>query len=141
MKKIILIITLSIFASISIMAQETVDRNTVIKKYDEVNRLETIGERREFLGKQSEEMKIALWLENIDRKTEGAELSAEQSEIIDVIKEKFVTVEYARSVKGTSEADASDEYKELMSKANKLLGKKLMGELFGILGDIKTLKM
>jgi hypothetical protein len=122
------------------MAQETIDRKTVIEKYDEVSRLETRRERREFFGRQTEEMKVALWLENIDRKTKGTELSAEQKEILDDIKKKFMTVEFAQSVKGKSEAEAGQEYNEVMGKATQLLGKENLTDWFGILGDSSTLK-
>jgi hypothetical protein len=122
------------------MAQETIDRKTVIEKYDEVSRLETRRERREFFGRQTEEMKVALWLENIDRKTKGTELSAEQKEILDDIKKKFMTVEFAQSAKGKSEAEAGQEYNEVMGKATQLLGKENLTDWFGILGDSSTLK-
>jgi hypothetical protein len=122
------------------MAQETIDRKTVIEKYDEVSRLETRRERREFFGRQTKEMKVALWLENIDRKTKGTELSAEQKEILDDIKKKFMTVEFAQSVKGKSEAEAGQEYNEVMGKATQLLGKENLTDWFGILGDSSTLK-
>jgi hypothetical protein len=118
----------------------TIDRKTVTEKYDEVSRLETINERREFLGKQSDEMRAALWLENIDRKTKEMNLSAEQKEILDLIKEKFVTAEFAQSVKGKSEEEAGAEYHEIMTEANRLLGKDVLRELFGVLGDSGTLK-
>jgi hypothetical protein len=140
MKRTIQIIALLAFSTITIMAQETIDRKTVVEKYDEVSRLETRQERREFFGRQSEEMRVVLWLENIDRKTKGVELSAEQKEILDVIKKKFITVEFAQSVKGKSEADAGQEYNELMGKASQLLGKDNLREWFGILGDSSTLK-
>ena len=100
MKRTIQVIALLVFSSIIIMAQETIDRKTVMEKYDAVSRLETLAERREFLGKQTEEMRVALWNENIDRKTKGVELSSEQKEILDVIRKKFNTVEFAKSVRG-----------------------------------------
>ncbi len=140
MKRTIQIIALLAFSTITIMAQETIDRKTVIEKYDEVSRLETIEERREFLGRQTEEMKVALWLENIDRKTKGIELSVEQKEILDDIKKKFITVEFAKSVRGKNEADAGQEYNEVMGKASRLLGKKNLGDWFGLIGDSSTLK-
>ncbi len=108
-------------------------------KYDEVSRLETLSERREFLLEQSEEMKAALWLENIDRKTKEIELTAEQKEILDVIRKKFITVEFAESARGKSEEEAEPEYKEVMSQASQLLGKDNLRELFVILGDSNTL--
>jgi hypothetical protein len=140
MKRTIQVIALLVFSSIIIMAQETIDRKTVMEKYDAVSRLETLAERREFLGKQTEEMRVALWNENIDRKTKGVELSSEQKEILDVIRKKFNTVEFAKSVRGKNEADAGKEYNETMSEASQLLGKENMREWFGILGDSKTLK-
>lgn len=118
----------------------TINRKTVMEKYDEFSRLETLGERRELFGKQSEEMRVALWLENIDRKTKGKELSAEQKEILDVIKKKFITVEFAKSVRGKIEEEAGPEYDEIMSKAAQLLGKENLRELFVILGGSSTLK-
>ncbi len=140
MKRTIQIIALLAFSTITIMAQETIDRKTVIEKYDEVSRLETLRERREFFGRQTEEMKVALWLENIDRKTKGTELSAEQKEILDDIKKKFMTVEFAQSMKGKSEAEAGQEFNEVMGKASQLLGKENLRDWFGILGDSSTLK-
>jgi hypothetical protein len=119
----------------------TIDRKTVMEKYDEFSRLETLGERRELFGKQSEEMRVALWLENIDRKTKGIELSAEQKKILDVIKRKFITVEFAESARGKSEEEAGPEYHEIMGKASQLLGKDNLRELFVILGDSNTLRM
>ncbi len=141
MKKFALIISILILTSIGAMAQEQIDSQTVIEKYDQVSKMESIAERRKFLTSQSEEMRAALWLKNIEKKTEGIDLSAEQIEIIEIIKEKFVTVEYAKSVKGTSEADAGDEFKQIMGKAMKLLGKDMMRDLFWLLGDSKTVKM
>lgn len=117
-----------------------IDRKTVSEKYDELSRLETSAERREFLGRQSDEMRVAVWLENIDRKTKTIELSAEQREILDVIKEKFITVEFFRSALGKSEEEADPEYLEIMQKANELLGRDNLRELFGIPGDSATLK-
>jgi hypothetical protein len=140
MKQSIQLLVLLVFASITVFAQETIDRKTVMEKYDEVSRLETLSERREFLGKQTEEMRVALWNENIERKTKGVELTADQKEILDVIRKKFNTVEFARSARGKKEADAGNEYTETMSRANQLLGKENMREWFGILGDSKTLK-
>ena len=101
----------------------TIDRKTVMEKYDEIGRLETLGDRREFLLKQSKEMKAALWLENTDQKTKRMEMSAEQKEILDVIKKKFTTVEFAEFAKGKSEEEAGPEYIEVMTKAIQLLGK------------------
>ncbi len=118
----------------------TIDPKTVVEKYDEINRLETRSERIELLNKQSDEMRIALWQENIDRKTKGVELSAEQKEIIDTVSKKVFTVEFFRSARGTDEADAGEEYHDIMGKANRLLGREMMGELFGIMGDSKTMK-
>jgi hypothetical protein len=140
MKRTIQIIALLVFSSITLLAQETIDRKTVIEKYDEVSRLETIPERQQFLRNQTEEMKVSLWLENIERKTKGTELSAEQKEILDVIKKKFITVEFAKSAKGKSEADSGQEYNEVMGKASRLLGKENLRDWFGILGDSSTLK-
>lgn len=117
-----------------------IDRKTVMEKYDEVSRLETLGERREFFGKQSEEMKVALWLENIDRKTKGMDLSAEQREILDVVKKKFITVEFAESARGKSEEEAGPEYNEIIGKASRLFGKDKLGELLAIIGDSNTLR-
>jgi hypothetical protein len=117
-----------------------IDRKTIMEKYDEVSRLENFSERREFLLKQSEEVKIALWLENIDRKTKGIELAAEQKEILDVIKKKFITVEFAESARGKSEEEAEPKYNEIMGEASQLLGKDNLRELFVILGDSNTLK-
>ena len=112
----------------------------VSDKFYEISRLETMDERKEFLSKQSYEMRIALWHENIDRKTKKLQLSAEQEEIVDVVKRKFITVEFAKSASGMNEADAPQEYQEIMGKASQLLGKEMMRDLFGILGDTKTLK-
>lgn len=108
-------------------------------KYDEVSRLETLSKRRGFLLEQSEEMKVALWLENINRKTERIELTAEQKGILDIIKKKFITVEFAESARGKSEEEAEPEYKEVMNKASQLLGKDNLRELFVILGDSNRL--
>ena len=82
-----------------------INQKTVREKYDEVSRLQTLGERRKFLRNQSEEMKVALWLENIDRKTQGIEISPEQKEILDNIKKKFITVEFAEFARGKSEEE------------------------------------
>jgi hypothetical protein len=111
-----------------------------MEKYDEVSRLETLDERREYLSKQSDEMSVALWLENIDRKTNGIELSAEQKEILDVIKKKFITVEFADFARGKNEEEAGSEYTEIMIKASQLLGQDNLRELFLILGDSGRLK-
>ncbi len=116
-----------------------IDRKTVMDKYDEVSRLETFSERREFLLKQSEEMRVALWLENIDQKTKKIELTAEQKEILDVIKKKFITIEFAEFAKGKSEEEAEPEYNKIMNEASQLLGKDNLRELFVILGDSHTL--
>lgn len=116
------------------------DREKVLEKYDEVSRLKTHGERREFLGKQTNEMKTALWLENIDRKTKEIKMSAEQKEILEIIKKKFITAEFAQSAKGKSEADAGQEYNEIMNKAGQLLGRDNLREWFVVLGDGNTLK-
>ncbi len=118
-----------------------IDSQTVKGKYDEVSNLETLSERREFLSKQSEEMKVALWLENINQKIKGIELTTEQKEILDIIREKFITVKFAESVKGKNEEAAEPEYKEIMSKASQLLGKENLREFFVILGDSNTLIM
>ncbi len=119
---------------------KTIDSNLIVEKYDEISRLETRGERINFLNKQTKEMRTHLWQENIDRKTKGSELSAEQKEIIDIIKKKFITVEFADFARGKEETDAGPEYNEIMGKASQLLGREMMGELFGIIGDGKTLK-
>ena len=140
MKRTIHILVVLVFASISAFAQEVINQKMVSEKYDEINRLGTVAERKEFLSKQSYEMRTALWHENIDRKTKELTLSAEQKEIIDVVRKKFITVEFAKSATGTNEADAGQEYKEIMSRASQLLGKEMMRDLFGILGDSKTLK-
>lgn len=121
----------------------TIERKTVMEKYDEFSRLETLGERRELFGEQSEEMRVALWAENIDRKTKGKKLSAEQKEILDVVKKKFITVEFAKLARGKIEEEAGpefSEYNEIMSKATQLLGRENLRELFVILGDSSTLK-
>ena len=118
----------------------SIDPKSVMEKYDEVSRLETLDERREFFGSQTEEMKVALWLENIDRKTKDVELSAEQKEILEVIKRKFITVEFAKSVRGKSEEEAPLEYHETMSKATHLLGQDNLRDWFVILGENSTLK-
>lgn len=116
-----------------------IDQKTIMEKYNEVSRLETLSERREFLVEQSEDMKVAIWLENINRKTKGMELTAEQNEILDVIRKKFITVEFAESARGKSEEEAEPEYNEIMSRASQLLGKDNLKELFVILGDSNTL--
>ena len=118
----------------------TIDRETVVEKYNEISRLETLNERRKFLNKQNEEMKIALWLENIDRKAKDMELSEEKKEILDVIKRKLITVEFAGFAKGKEESEAPPEYIEFMTKASQLLGQDNFRDLFGILGDGGTLK-
>lgn len=118
-----------------------IDREIVVEKYEEVSRLKTSSERMEFISKQSEEMRVALWLENIDRKTKRVELTAEQKEILDIIKKKFITQEFAESAKGKSEEEADPEYNEIMSRANQILSKDNLRELFGILGDSNTLIM
>jgi hypothetical protein len=120
---------------------KTFDPQTAAQKYDEINRLETRTERMELLHKESEEMKVALWLENIDRKTKGKELSAEQQEILEVIKEKFITVEFFESAKGKGgEEEAGEEYSEIMGRASRLLGREMMSELLGIMGDSQNMK-
>jgi hypothetical protein len=118
-----------------------IDRKTVMDKYDEVSRLESLSERRKFLLEQSEEMKVALWLENIDRKIKGRKLTSEQEEILDVIRTKFITVKFAESARGKSEEEAGPEYTEIMSKASQLLGEDNLKDLFVILGDSSTLKL
>jgi hypothetical protein len=118
----------------------TIDPKTVIEKYDEINQLKTRSERIELLNNQSEEMQVALWLENIDRKTKSLELSAAQKQIIDTVRKKFFTVEFRVSARGTEEANAGQEYQDIMGKASQLLGRGMMGELFGIIGDSKTMK-
>lgn len=116
-----------------------IDQKTVIDKYDEISSLETLSERKEFLLKQNEEMKVALWLENINQKIKGKELTSEQKEILDVIKKKFITIEFADSARGKSEEEAGLEYNQIMSRANQLLGKDNLRELFVIIGDSNTL--
>lgn len=117
-----------------------IDPKTVVEKYDEINNLKTRSERMEFLNRQTEEMRVSLWQENIDRKTESVELSEQQKEVIDAIRKKFITLEFAKSARGKDEADAGQEYHDIMGKASQLLGRKMMGELFGIMGDSKTMK-
>ena len=119
---------------------KTIDPKTVVEKYDEINQLEARSERMELLNKQSEELRVALWQENIDRKTKGVELSVEQKEIIDTIRKKYLTTEFFKSASGKDEAEAGQEYNDIMEKASQLLGRKIMGELFGIMGDSKTMK-
>jgi hypothetical protein len=51
-----------------------------------------------------------------------------------------MTVEFAQSVKGKSEAEAGQEYNEVMGKATQLLGKENLRDWFSILGDSSTLK-
>ena len=140
MKRIVQIIALLVFASISAFAQEVNEQKMVSEKYDKINRLGTVAERKEFLSKQTYEMRTALWHENIDRKTKDVTLSVEQKEIIDVVRKKFITVEFAKSASNTNEADAGQDYKEIMGRANQLLGKEMVRDLFGILGDSKTLE-
>jgi hypothetical protein len=118
----------------------TIDPKTVVEKYDEINQLETRMERLGLLNKQSDEMQVALWHENVDRKTKGVELSAEQKEIIDTIRKKFFTVEFRKSARGKNEGDAGEEYHDIMGRANQLLGNQMLSELFGIIGDSKTMK-
>jgi hypothetical protein len=118
----------------------TIDPNSVVEKYDEINNLETRNERIELLNKQSEEMQVALWQENINRKTKSVELSEEQKEIIDTIRKNFFTVEFRESARGKDEADAGQQYHDIMGKASQLLGREMMGELFGMIGDSKTMK-
>jgi hypothetical protein len=118
----------------------TIDPKTVTEKYDEISQLEARNKRIELLNKQSDEMRVALWQENIDRKTKSLELSAEQKEIIDTIRNNFFTAEFFKSAAGKSETDAGQEYQNIMGKASQLLGRELMGELFGIIGDSKTMK-
>jgi SAM-dependent MidA family methyltransferase len=119
---------------------KTVDQKSVVEKYDEINRLEARSERIELLNKQSDEMQIALWQENIDRKTKSLELSEEQKEVIDTVRKKFFTVEFRKFARGKEEANAGQEYQDIMGKASQLLGREMMGELFGIIGDSKTMK-
>lgn len=140
MKRIVQILAVLVFASISAFAQEVINPKMVSEKYDEINRLGTIAKRNEFLSKQSYEMRTALWHENINRKTKELTLLPEQKEIIDVVRKKFITVEFAKSAIGTNEADAGQEYKDIMGRASQLLGNEIMRELFGILGDSKTLE-
>jgi hypothetical protein len=118
----------------------TVDPKAVVEKYDEINQLEASRERIELLNKQSEEMRVALWHENIDRKTKSLELSAEQKEIIDTVRKRFFTVEFLKYAYGKDEANAGEEYHDIMGKASQLLGREMMSELFGIIGDSKTMK-
>lgn len=118
-----------------------IDQQEIMEKYDEISLRETLGERREFFLQQSEEMKVKLWLENIDRKTKEMTLSDEQKEILEVIKEKFITVEFAESVRGKSEEEMEPEYHRIMAQAAELFGKDNLREFLVILGDSKTLKL
>jgi hypothetical protein len=140
MKQFLQIIILLVLASIPILAQETIDRKTVTEKYDEVSRLETMSERQDFFRKQTAEMKAALWQENIDRKTSGIVLSAEQKEILDVMRNKFLTAEFFTIPADKRDANTMQEFKETQAKAMQLFGKELTGELLAVLGDRKTLK-
>ncbi|HEX8286769.1 MAG TPA: hypothetical protein VF556_02165 [Pyrinomonadaceae bacterium] len=117
-----------------------IDQKAVAEKYEEINQLEARSERIELLNNQSAEMRVALWQENIDRKTKSLELSAEQKEIIDTIRKRFITIEFAEFASGKSEIDAGQEYQDIMVKASQLLGREMMGELFGIIGESKTMK-
>lgn len=116
----------------------SIDQKEITEKYEEISLLETLAERRESLHKQSEEMRVNLWLENIDRKTKEMALSDEQKEILEVIKKKFVTVEFAESVRGKSEEEAEPEYHQIMAQAAELLGKDNLRELLFILGDSRN---
>ncbi len=49
-------------------------------------------------------------------------------------------MEFAKFARGKDEADAGQEYHDIMGKASQFLGKEMMGELFGIIGDSKTMK-
>lgn len=140
MKRASQVIALLVFASITLLAQETIDRKAVMEKYDEISRLETMSERRDFFGKQTAEMKAALWHENIERKTSGVVLSAEQKEILDVIRNKYITAEFYKLPADKRDANLMQEFKEAQTKAMQLLGKELMGELMAVLGDSKTLQ-
>lgn len=117
-----------------------IDRKTVMEKYDEVSRLETFDERRRFLGEQDEEMRAALWLENVARKTKGLELTTEQKEILEQIKKKYITVEFAQSVRGKSEEEADEEFQKTMKKATEIFGRDNIREWFAVLGDSGSLK-
>lgn len=128
------------FRLIGILAQETIDPKAVPEKYDEISRLETRAERGAFLSKQTAEMRVALWNENVDRKTKAMNLSDEQKETLDVIRKKINTVEFFRSNYGKKEEDAGAEYQQIMNKALQLFGRETVNELFGILGESKTLK-
>ena len=140
MKRILQIVVVLAIASMTAFAQEVINKKMVSEKYDEVSRLDTIAERKEFLAKQSDEEQNALWQENINRKINELTLSVEQKEIIELVRRKFFTVEFAKSVFGMNEEDAPQEYKEIMGRASHLLGKEIMRELFGIIGNSKTLK-
>jgi hypothetical protein len=140
MGRIAQIIALAALLSVGVFAQTTDDIKSIDQIYDEISRLDNQTARKEFLARQTIETRTELWHENIRRKTATLELSAEQKEIIATVQQKFITVEFAKSVVGKSEADAGDEYKEIMGKANKLLGNNLMRDLFGLMGDSKTLK-
>ena len=120
---------------------EKIEQELVAKKYDEVSRFKTLDERRKFLNNQSKEMKVALWTENINRKTNEIEMSAEQKQILDIIKKKFVTVEFFDFAKGKSEEEAGSEYNEIINTASRLLGKNTLREIFVIIGDSKTLEI
>jgi hypothetical protein len=52
---------------------------------------------------------------------------------------KFTTFLFAPKVRMTRFFLLS-EYHDIMGKASQLLGKEMMGELFGIIGDSKTMK-
>ena len=140
MKRTIQIFALLVFASINILAQEAIDPKIVSEKYDEISRLETRSERGAVLSKQTFEMRVALWNENVDRKTKELDLSSEQKEILDVIRKKINTVEFLKSNYGKNEVDAGAEYHQIMGKALQLFGQEMLNDLFGILGDSKTLK-
>ena len=140
MKRTIQIIALLVFASFSMLAQKASDPKIVSEKYDEISRIEDITERTAVLANQTEEMKVALWNENVDRKTKGLDLSSEQKEILDVIRTKVNTVEFHRLRRSNKKADAGKEYYETMAKASQLLGEENIREWFGIMGDSKTLK-
>ena len=122
------------------MTQETIDKTTVSEKFNEVSKLTTLNDRRKFFGKQSEELRTDLWHKNIAEKTKNLNLSAEQEEIIDSVKDKFMTVEFAKSVRSKTEAEAPKEYHEIMNRAKELLGEELFFDLFLILGNSDVLE-
>lgn len=122
------------------MTQKIIDEKTIGEKYDKVSKLTTLNDRRKFFVKQSEELGVALWHKNIAEKTQNLDLSTEQKEIIGLVKDKFITVEFAKSVRGKTELEASEEYHEIMTRAKQLLGDELFLDLFLILGSSDVLE-